>query len=444
MSIDTEYARYMAQQLASYDIAPMQTRISRSQSNYKARLDAVAKLESALRTFRDAMRDIKGGTTGSMVVNKASFSSEGYATATVGSKAVAGNYQFFVEQLASAHQVAISGIQDGDVSAQGSLDLMVGSEGFSVSLSDADTDGDGTLSLAELASAINGATANTGVRATLVRSNGNVSLVLTSEKTGADHAIGVATSGTNPADTVFHDALANRQQLSEARDAKVRLGGEGGMLLTNSGNTFDELIDGVTLTFTRAHAAGDSPLSLEVGQDNTAMQDKARKFVSAVNALLSSVASLTASGGETTSRGALAGDAGTRAIQSQVNRILRETFAGQRLTDFGVTAGRNGLLTLDTAAFEKAVASNPEGLDKLFASKGGMLESLDKTVQIYTSSTNGVLANRKESLNAQLKRLDQQSTQLDQQYERYYTRYLRQYTSMMQIMASMEQTQGMF
>ena len=40
--------------------------------------------------------------------------------------------------------------------------------------------------LDELAAAINGAGDNTGVKATLVRSNGRVNLVLTSDKTGAD------------------------------------------------------------------------------------------------------------------------------------------------------------------------------------------------------------------------------------------------------------------
>lgn len=444
MSINTEYARSMAQQLASYDVAPMQARIDRSQANYKTRLDAVTKLESALRTFRAAVRDLKGGSTGTMVANKASFSSEGYASAAVGSTAVAGNYQFFVEQLAGAHQLAIEGIEDGDISAQGTLDLNVGGAAFSVSLVDADKGGDGKVSLAELAAAINGASTNTGARATLVRSNGSVSLVLTSEKTGAANTLSVATTATNPTDTRFHAALASPQVLSQARDAKVHLGGEGGMVLTNSSNTFDELIDGVTLTFTRAHSTGETALSLDVGQDATAMQDKAKKFVSAVNALLSSVASLTASGSESAARGALAGDAATRAIHSQVNRILRETFDGQRMADFGITAARNGSLSFDTAAFDRAVAAKPDGLDKLFSGNTGMLDSLDKAMQVYTATTNGVLANRKESLNAQLKRLDQQSTQLDGQYERYYTRHLRQYTSMMQIMASMEQTQGMF
>ena len=51
-----------------------------------------------------------------MLVNSASFSQEGYATATAGSAAQPGSYQFYVEQLASKQQVAVQGLADGSLS----------------------------------------------------------------------------------------------------------------------------------------------------------------------------------------------------------------------------------------------------------------------------------------------------------------------------------------
>lgn len=443
MNIDSDYARSMAEQLASYDVQPGLARVRRNEANYRAQLDAVTKLESALRTFRSAVTGLKsGGKT--MLVNSASFSQEGYATANVKANAVPGNYQFFVEQLASQHQIALQGLQDGDIEATGSLQIDLGGESFSIDLSAADSSGDGVVSLAELSAAINGASDNAGVQATLVRSNGEVSLVLTSENSGASNAIGLSLSGAGPGSANFADAVASPLELSAARDARVRLGGETGLLLTSSSNTFDELIDGVSLTFNRTHSAGDTPLTVEVGQDSEATQAQVKTFIDAYNSLVASLKSLTASGGENSTRGPLAGDSSVRAIQEMLNRTLRNEFDGMRLMDFGISADRNGRLSLDSSRFDAAVAANPEGLNKLFSGKDNLIDSLDKSLHLYTNVTTGVLKNRKESINLMLRRTDQQMSTLEQQYDRYYNRYLRQYTNMMQMMAAMQQTQGMF
>ena len=142
-----------------------------------------------------------------MLVNSASFRQDGYAIATVGSKAVAGSYDFFVQQLASKSQVALQGLQDSDLGS-GSLTIGQGGDAFNIDLSAAAT-------LDELAAAINGATDNNGVKATLVRSNGQVNLVLTSEKTGADQAISLSASGN----AAVQNAVANKRELSVAKDA---------------------------------------------------------------------------------------------------------------------------------------------------------------------------------------------------------------------------------
>lgn len=431
MAIDSDYVQSMATQLAQYEVQGQLAKANRNETAYKAQLNALTSLDSALKTFKSAASGLKGGGS-SMLVNSARFSQEGYATASVSSKAVAGSYDFFVERLASKSQVALEGLQDSDMGS-GSLTIGQGSASFIVEMS-------GVASLDELAAAINGAADNSGVKATLVRSYGAVNLVLSSEKTGADQAISLTSSG-NAAMTA---ALASRRDLSVAGDALIRLGGETGIELTSSSNTFDNIIDGVSLTFSKAHKAGDTPLTIDIEQDQKATKDKAQSFVSAFNALMSSFDSLTSSGGENGSRGPLAGDASVRAIESMLNQLVRTPFGGVSLTEFGIAADRNGKLTIDSARFEKAIAANPEGFEKLFTDKGSLLETLDKNLAVYTSSAGGVLANRKDTLNSQLRRIDQQFDTIQKQYDSYYNRYLRQYTSLMQTMAAMEQTYGMF
>ncbi|MDT4863597.1 hypothetical protein FQZ97_983100 [compost metagenome] len=90
------------------------------------------------------------------------------------------------------------------------------------------------------------------------------------------------------------------------------------------------------------------------------------------------------------------------------------------------------------------MAADPLGLEQLFRDKDSLLDSVDKSLSVYTSSVNGLMKNRKESLNLNLKRVDQQFDAIEKQYDNYYNRYLKQYTSMMQIMDSMSQTSGMF
>jgi len=441
MAIDSDYVKQMSSQLAQYEVQASIAKAERNEANYKAQLSAVTSLESALKTFSSAVKGLNS-VTSTMLVNKATMSQEGYATATVGTKAVPGNYDFFVQQLASRHQLAVTGLAEDDIGTNtGTLTLGQGSESFSIDLSTVDTDNDGKTSLAELAAAINGATDNTGVKATLVRSNGQVSLVLASEETGLANEITLATSGTGNA--TFDTQIGAATELSAAKDAEVRLGGENGMLLTNSSNTFNNIIDGVTLTFNKAHAPGEAALNISIDQDQAATKTKAQTFVSAFNALMSSFDSLTGSGSETTARGPLAGDATIRSIESMLNQAIRKSFGGMTLMEFGIVSDRNGQLTIDTARFNKAIENNPEGFEKLFTEKGNLLDSVDKNLAIYTSST-GLMKTRKESLNSMLRRVDEQFDTIQKQYDNYYNRYLKQYTNMMQIMSSMEQTYGMF
>jgi len=422
MAIDSNYAKQMSTQLATYEVQSSLDRLNRNETNYKAQRDALGSLRTSLTTFKSAVTKLNSSST-SMLSNSATFSQEGYATATVGTTAQAGSYQFFVEQLASKQQVAVTGLADGSPSG-------------TLSVKDQTFDLGSYATLAEAAKAIN-ETADLGVQATLVRSNGAVNLVLTSEESGAANGFAYALNGSKD----------NTTELSTAQDARLRMGGSygsGGIELTSTSNTFDNVIDGVSLTVSKTHKAGDAALTLDIAQDKAGTKAKAQTFVDAFNTLMSSFDSLTASGGESAKRGTLAGDSSIRSIESRLNGLLRTDFGGTSLIDFGISADRNGKLTIDSKRFEAAVANNPEGFEALFTGKDNLLDSIDKTVASYTSSTNGMLKNRMDTLDMSLRRIDEQFENLQQQYDTHYSRYLKQFTTMMQTMQSMEQTSGMF
>ncbi|EKM97246.1 flagellar hook-associated 2 domain-containing protein [Stutzerimonas degradans] len=420
MAMDSDYVKQMSTQLANYEVQSSLDRLNRNESNYKTQRDALSQLRTSLTTFKSALTKLNSSTS-SMLVNSATYSQDGYATATVGTTAQPGSYQFYVEQLASKQQVAVQGLTDGSLSGT----LTLNAQTFDLS---------GYATLDEAAKAINDA--GLGVQATLVRSNGQVNLVLTSEESGAANAFTFGLTGG-----------ATSTMLSTAQDARIRMGGSfgsGGIELTSASNTFDNVIDGVSLTVSKVHSASDAALTLTVGQDKSATKAQAQSFIDAFNTLMGSLDSLTASGSESSARGPLAGDASVRSIEGRLNALLRTDFGGVSLIDFGISSDRNGKLTIDATRFEAAVAAKPEAFEALFTGKDQMLDSIDKTVASYTSSANGMLKNRMETLDLNLRRIDDQFDKLQQRYDSYYSRYLKQFTTMMQTMQSMEQTSGMF
>src|SRR5690606_22476182 len=154
MNFDSDYARNMATQLAQYDVQAPLARLDRNEAKYRGELDAINKRDSALRTFRNAGRDGKGVGPTPLLVTVAMMSPEGVASASVGRRAVPGAYQFVGEQLASHHQLALTGLNAEDLRSSGSLTLDVNGEAFSVAIAAA-ADSDGMVSLASLAAAIN-------------------------------------------------------------------------------------------------------------------------------------------------------------------------------------------------------------------------------------------------------------------------------------------------
>lgn len=451
---DSNYAYTMATQLAQYDTQYSYSRLDRNKTNYTAQQTAINSLSSALSTFQTKLTSLNS-VSGSILQNKATLSSEGYATANVTSKAQAGSYQFFVKQLASKDQVALQSLP-----ASGSLQIgqpgNAEATGLTVDLADAAYQTGGTLDLSKLAADINAQakTNKLGVSATLVRSGGVTNLVLTSEKTGVAQKISLSLDGADEATTA---ASLGSKQLSAAKDAIVYLGADeaGGIALTNSSNTYDNIIDGVSLTFSKAHATGDAPLSIDIAQDNDGTKAKVQEFVDAYNALAGELKKLTASGSEDSKRGPLAGDGTVRSIKSMIDNLIRKgvTVDGQQisLVSLGISNTREGTLTLDSARLDKTLASNPGALDTLFKGTGGTDKGilgalLDRETGLakYTSSVNGILKNRKDTIADSLKRVEKERERVDTQYDNLYQRYLSQYTNLVTIMNQMNQTSSLY
>ncbi|HHY0511088.1 TPA: flagellar filament capping protein FliD [Vibrio parahaemolyticus] len=436
----------MATQLATYDAQPFQQRYSLQASKYQEQLSALGKVESALRDFRTALNEMNSSTS-SIIKNSATTSQEGFFSANADASAMGGNYQIFVEQVATAHQVSTGMPATLDATTEipltGTLEFTIDGTSMTLDLASVDKDGDGKATMSDLTSAINNHTDNPGVNATLVRSNGQTHFMLSSTETGVANTINVSASGTGQA--WFEDAFANLSDISTPQDAVIWLGAETtGLKLTNSSNTFEGMIDGVDITVSKAQTSGEAPISLNVGTDNEGTKEQLDKFVETYNNLVSTIDKYTQIGGEDKARGALVSDPTLRSIESQLSGIIRGEHGGMRLGDIGLSLDRSGKLTVDQDKFNTAQQNNSAGLEAMFNGEGALIDSLDAMAEPFLKFSSGAFKSRKEALQSSLERIEDKQTGLERKYKMSYDRYLKQFTQMNSLMTQMNQTMSMF
>lgn len=437
--------KQLAQQFAMMDISSRANQLDREQSDIDTQTAALETLESALDDFQSAI-DTLNSTTAGPVTNSATASNES-ATISANSLAQEGTYTFYVQTLASAQQTSFN-FKDGDIPASGTFTVTMG-EGedasvMDIDLAQADGDADGNVTVAELCDAINDSDENPGVTATLVNTNGSTTLMLTADDTGAANSFSVSTSGL-PAGSAMEADIAAGQNLSEAQDADIFLGSspENGVEITSSSNTFDDVIPGVSFTFTETSESS-GPVTFTVKNDESATEANVQTFVDAYNTLVDTLDSLTSSGGEDGSAGPFAGDAGISSLERQIQSITHASYGGVTILDYGITLDSQGHLQIDSEEFSEAMAENPDGLTSLFVGDDSMTAQLDDVLDTYLDSNDGIIIQRQNNLTEEQDKLNDEIDDLTEIYNSSYERYLEEYTATLTEITSMQMSMAAF
>lgn len=316
-----------------------------------ARFDSLLKAASAV--AQDSGWQVRKATSSDSTILKASAQ----PTAAGGELAVS------VERLASAHalvsEATVSGL--GTVVATGPLQLTVGGQPAAPIAV-----GDGTLS--SVVAAVNAAGA--GVRAVAVQvSPGQYRLQLTATATGAAGAFTVDPTGLSAlADPGAADPEAF-DVVTQGADAELKVGGPAGYTINSAGNTFTDLLPGVTLT--AAKAAPGTFVTVGIEPDADAVVTKVKALVTAVNGAFSFITSSTGYDASTGTKGLLLGDGLTRRLQQDLYGALRLDTAGS-LADVGLKIGAGGL-ELDEEAFRAAYTADPQAVVHAFTGSGTAL-----------------------------------------------------------------------
>jgi flagellar hook-associated protein 2 len=388
-------------------------------------------LKSGLASFQNALTPLK--TVTAFAPKTASTGNEDVFTASASADASTGTYDIEVVALAKANQLASGPFVAGDtaVVGTGTLTISQGGTPFSVVIDSSNN------TLAGIRTAINNATGNSGVQATIVRESGGSRLVLTSSKTGAANGITVSQVGDAGLEKLTNAQLMT---LQPAQDAHIKIATFDHYSATNE---ISDAIDGVTLDLTDTTATGET-VSLNVTQDSTKLMENVNAFIKGYNTLATQMSQLRKYTPDATSQGPLLGDAMLRGIEERLRLDLSSTVSGtgsvyDSLASIGITKKVDGTLDLNSVKFQKALTSDPTTVAQIFGGDNGiakkLYDELDKMLD-----TGAPLDVRNTALQKQVKTIADDKSKIDGRMSAVAQRYLKQFTALDGLLSSMQTT----
>lgn len=416
----------LAQEFAYADIATQATNLQNEQNELNAESSGLDSLSTALTNFQTAIDALNSDTDGPLTFSATSNNDAN--TVSANSEAQAGTYSFYVSALAQAQQTTFS-MSDDQYSASGTFTLsMDDGTTMDIDLAAADEDGDSFIDANELVDAINDSDDNPGVSAALVKTDGTTTIMLTSDTTGKQSGFSVSVSGN---DDLAAAESSSEQMLTNPQDAEIHLGNEDGPAITSSSNTFDDVIPGVTMTFSEVSDPDDpnDVTTFTVAEDSSGSQAKVQTFVDAYNTLIDTIDSLTSYGDDDTAAGVFAGDAGMNSLANQMDDIAHASYGGVSIVDYGITLDSDGHLQIDSTQFSEEMEENPDGLTSIFVGDDSMVAQMDDLMESYLDSSNGIIAMRQENIDNQQSKIQDESDQLTETYNTNYDRYVEEYTN---------------
>jgi flagellar hook-associated protein 2 len=354
------------------------------------------------------------------------------ATATTSPSAVAGQYSLQVNNLATSATLTSAPVLGGAAIAVGTGTLTIAVGGASTTVNIDTTNN----TLAGIAAAINSATNNPGVSASIISTTAGARLVLTGTTTGAANTITVTPSGGN-------GGLASLAltQTRAAQDASFSING---FAATNASNVVNNAITGVTINLLQASAVS-TPTILTVTPDTTAAKASVDKFVTAVNGVLSSIQTLTGYNPSTKEAGPLNGNATLESFQNQLQSILGKVTTGgsgavKSLTDLGISAGTGGTYATDETKLGNALTASMTSIGNLLGGANGIATQVGNLVDGYTKP-GGLLDTINKGLQTGLSNVSKQQTALTAALAAYSARLTAEYNAMDTAVALLKQTQ---
>ncbi len=217
-----------------------------------------------------------------------------------------------------------------------------------------------TKSVSEVAALLN---AVTGISATTVDTTGegtNFSIIVTSDKTGADNGFRIISSLARFATPTLPDASATTNKFSQlASDATFTLDG---VQVTRESNSITDLLGGASIEL-----KSDFTTSANIGisRSETNVRSTVNSVINSLNEFKAEIDRLTFIDLEGDANGPLALDPAINSIKSSFKKLAVEPLNGYGeksiyLSQLGIKTDNNGDYFLDDTLFKKTLSANPE------------------------------------------------------------------------------------
>lgn len=422
--------------LTTAEMSAPNARVTRAQTAVTTQVSAMAALKSALSTFQTSLTSALTGA--GFAARTVKSADENVLTATAAASAALGNYQVEVKQLAQSQQLISGNFTGGStaVVGTGTLSIASGGKTFTISI-------DSTRStLAGIRDAINSATDNQSVSATLVYGQSGAQLVLTSLSTGENAGVTVDATGGDGGLAQLTYGAGNTSHYTEKQAAQDAIVLVSGVEHHSATNQVSDAIDGVTLNLVAKKPGTD--VSLTITNDKDHVVSLVQSLVTAYNTLQTSVASLDSYDATTQTSGPLFGDSMYASLKSQLRHALSDTVTGvtgayTSLAALGITTGVDGKLSMNEAKVRSALNSDFKAISKLFSGTGGVVARMNSKITTALL-TGGNVASRNASLTAQQTAIDKEKAQLELRTATIKARYLAKFNAMDSLLSRMQKT----
>lgn len=341
----------------------------------EAKISAYEDAEDLLSTLQDAAEALRAPTGTIDSADDVFLERSAYLTAvgdvdtdstlgvTAESEASTGTYSLTIQQLATAQKVASGDMtsKSDDLGYSGSFDIGTdGGDSVTITI-------DETMSLADIAEAINDESDSTGVQATVLKvTDSSYQLILSTTDTGetisvtdTDGLLGSSGLGILDDNGDFAD------ELQASQDAIFTIDG---VTLTRSSNEVDDAIDGLSLYLYATTGDGES-ITVEIEQNLSDIKDAITTFIDAYNAYREWALTQqeTSTSGGAADDAVLFGDSTIRGINNSIASALNFSLDETSLATLGITFDENNYLEYDEDTLDSLLLSDPDAIEALFS-----------------------------------------------------------------------------
>ncbi|MGE4580265.1 MAG: flagellar filament capping protein FliD [Desulfuromonadales bacterium] len=404
------------------------TRLQNDKSYHSSRLMALTQFDGKLQGFLSKLGSLDDADE--LQSKKATLNKDDFLSATASTTAAPGSYQIEVVGMAQVQKSVSQGFADKAASTFGTgiLKLTVGDgEPLEITLDETNNSLEGVMK------AINESGA--GVSAAIIN-DGTASpyrLVLT----GAEVATGFTLDDAGLTGQSYNTAEPLVAVTQTAQQAHIRVDN---IDIYSDSNTLSEAIPGVSLTLNQAEVG--TLTNLSVGLDTVAIKDKVKAFVSGYNDVMKFIASQSVTEGS--SGGILGGDSGMNAIKRRLQSMLTSPLGGegslQTLSQLGLETQKDGTLILDDATLSGIIDEDLAGLTNLLAGSDGV-EGIATRFKNYlddiTDSRDGFLVGRKESINSNIRQIDNNIERMEMRLAKREQNLFAQFNALEQLVSTM-------